>query len=525
MSHEVGGTTLGGPAGNAPSGVRRESVAPLPALTVLSHPDLSRIGDRAFLGELARGRTALLSRQQPRFAAPGAAVGEPLADPFLSRQPLEIVPLAGGSVRVHRAGSPTRLAVDGLPVEESHAIPGEALDDHGAVLELADRIVLLLHRRPPPVPGLPERFGLIGESATMEAVRQAIARVAPLDTPVIVRGETGTGKELVARALHEHGPRAGHPFVGVNLAALPLSLAAAELFGAVRGAYTGAVRDTPGYFASAHGGTLFLDEIGEAPPEVQVLLLRVLETGEVVPVGGQSPRRVDARIVSATDVDLEAALRSGSFRSALLHRLAGYAIRLPSLRRRREDLGRLLVHFLGREMERLGERLPQGDPAPPEPWLPSGLVVRLALYDWPGNVRELANLARQIVIDSRGEPLLRLDAGLAERIPAPPAPQAPAASRPRWGRRPSDITDDELLAALREHRWNLRATAEALGVARTSLYSLLDRSPRVRSASDVPSEEIRLCHARCGGDLPAMVAELEVSERGLRQRLKDLGLR
>ena len=236
-------------------------------------------------------------------------------------------------------------------------------------------------------------------------------------------------------------------------------------------------------------------------------------------------------------MDLEAALRSGSFRSALLHRLAGYAIRLPPLRRRREDLGRLLVHFLGREMERLGERLPQGTAASPEPWLPSALVVRLALYDWPGNVRELANLARQIVIDSRGEPVLRLDAGLSERIPAPPTPQTPPvppavpvqqtppASRPRWGRRPSEVTDDELLAALREHRWNLRATAEALGVARTSLYSLLDRSPRVRSASDVPAEEIRLCHARCGGDLPAMVAELEVSERGLRQRLKDLGLR
>ncbi len=523
MSHESGGTTLGGPAGDAPSGVRRESVA---SLTVLCHPDLARIGDRAFLGELARGRRALLSRQQPRFASSGAApgtVGEPLADPFLSRQPLEIEPWGGG-VRVHRAGSPTRLAVDGLPVEESHVIPGEALDGHGAVLELADRVVLLLHRRPPPVPAPPERFGLIGESAEMAAVRRAIARAAPLDTPVIVRGETGTGKELVARALHEHGPRAGHPFVGVNLAALPLSLAAAELFGAVRGAYTGAVRDTPGYFVSAHGGTLFLDEIGEAPPEVQVLLLRALETGEIVPVGGQAPRQVDARIVSATDVDLEAALRNGSFRSALLHRLAGYEIRLPPLRRRREDLGRLLVHFLGRELERLGERLPQRDPASPEPWLTSSLVVRLALYDWPGNVRELANLVRQLVIDSRGEPVLRLDADLSARIPAP-APMTAPASRPQPFRRPSEVTDDELLAALREHRWNLRATAEALGVARTSLYTLLDRSPRVRSAAGVPSEEIRLCHERCGGDVPAMVAELEVSERGLRQRLKDLGLR
>ena len=535
MSFERGGTTLDLPTGDAASGEREARARQaLPVLTVLGHADLSRVGDRVFLGELARGREARLSRQEPRFLAPGAFRGEPLADVFLSRRPLRFEPLPGGGVRLHRDGSPTRLAVDGVPVEESVPVPAAALDD-GVVLDLAGRVVLLLHRRPAPAPEPGDRFGLVGESAQIEAVREAIARVAPLPVPVLVRGETGTGKELVARALHEHGSRARRPFLSVNLGALAPALAAAELFGSVRGAFTGSVRDTPGYFVRADGGTLFLDEIGEAPPEVQVMLLRALETGEVVPVGGQTPRKVDVRVVSATDADLEGAIRSGSFRSPLLHRLAGYSIRLPPLRLRREDLGRLLVFFLRRELERLGEPFPAGDPAAPEPWLPAALVVRLARFSWPGNVRQLQNAARQLVIDSQGRPILTAGPGLEDLL-AEPAPgieasrreelaPEPAAPSPPPRRRPADVGEEEMLAALREHRWNLKAAAQALGIARTSLYILLERSTRVRAAADVPPEEVRAAWERCGGDVEAVAAELEVSERALRQRLKDLGLR
>jgi two-component system nitrogen regulation response regulator GlnG len=535
MSFEGGGTTLDLPTGRAPRGEREVGARQaLPVLTVLGHADLSRVGDRAFLGELVRGKEALLSRQEPRFTAPGAFRGEPLADVFLSRKPLRFSPLPGGGVRVQKDGSPTRLAVDGVAAEESVDVPAAALDD-GVVLDLAGRVVLLLHRRPAPAPDPGDRFGLVGESAEIEAVREAIARVAPLPVPVLVRGETGTGKELVARALHEHGVRARRPFLSVNLGALSPSLAAAELFGSVRGAYTGAVRDTPGYFVRADGGTLFLDEIGEAPLEVQVMLLRALETGEVVPVGGQTPRKVDVRVVSATDADLEGAIRSGGFRSPLLHRLAGYSIRLPPLRRRREDLGRLLVFFLRKELERLGEPFPAGDPATPEPWLPAALVVRLARYSWPGNVRQLQNAARQLVIDSRGRPVLTAGPGLEDLLTEPvpetkatrpgestPEPSAPS---PLPRRRPADVGEEEMLAALKEHRWNLKAAAQALGIARTSLYILLERSPRVRSAADVPPEEVRAAWERHGGDVEAVAAELEVSERALRQRLKDLGLR
>ena len=513
-------------------GERRDTPLSLPALTLLGHPDLSRTGERVFLTDLVRGRDVHLSRETPLFNQPGelTASGRPLADPFLSRSPLRLEPLPPwetGAVRLHLDGSRTRVAVDGEPVGEGRIFSASELEE-GVVLVLSDRVVLLLQRRPAPLPGRIGRFGLLGDSAGMEGVRRAIARVASLSTAVLLRGETGTGKEVVARALHDHSPRARGPFVSVNLAALPPSLAAAELFGARKGAYTGSVRDQPGYFSLAHGGTLYLDEVGEAPPEIQVMLLRALESGEVTSVGDPAPRKVDVRFVSATDADLEEAIRRGTFRSPLLHRLSGYLIRLPPLRERKEDIGRLLVHFLRVELARIGETLPSGGKA--APWLPAGLVSRLVRYPWPGNVRQLQNVARQLAIDGRGQPVLldspELDAlmpGTAPESPdRPPSPEPPVKTR---GRRPSEVSEDEMIEVLRARRWNLKAAADALGIPRTSMYLLLERSTRVRAASEVPAEEIRAAHARCGGDLEAMAGALEVSERALRQRLRDLGLR
>ncbi len=526
----------------------------LPALTILGHPDLDRVGEVVILGELASGREVLLARHQPRFTAPGAAAaashsaasGGALDDPFLSRRPLRLEPLPGGGVRLHRDRSRTHLAVDGAAVDDHLDAGGEDLED-GVVVELARRVVLLLHRRTPPAQAA-EHFGLVGASEGLERVRATIRRVADLEVPVLLRGETGTGKELIARALHDHSTRRGERFVGVNLGALPSSLAAAELFGARKGAYTGATRNRSGYFGRADGGTLFLDEIGDAPAEIQVMLLRALETREITAVGAQTPRRIDVRVVSATDADLERLVSLSGFRAQLLHRLAGYTIRVPTLRRRRDDLGRLLVHFLERERAGAGEPPPPKDPSARAPWLPAALVARLARYAWPGNVRQLRNVVRQLVIDSRGQPTLGAGSRLEELLPPPaasqtagseteseaghvaadrppeaaPAPPAPVAA-PR--RKPSEVTEEELVAALRAERWNLKAAAAALGVSRTSLYALLQRSPNVRAASDVPAAEIRRAHQRHGGDLEAMVDELEISERALRQRLKDLGLR
>jgi len=511
---------------------------PLPALTILGHPELGRIGERVLLGELTAGRGVELSRHQPSFAPPGGGFGRPLADPFLSRRPLRLSAADGGGVRIDRDGSRTHLAVDGEAVAEGCTVAAGAVDG-GVVLELARRVVLLLHRATPGDRDRPDDFGLVGESDAMVAVRRAIARVADLDVPVLVRGETGTGKELVARALHRGGPRRDGPFVAVDLGAVPPSLAAAELFGARKGAFTGADRDRAGYFERADGGTLFLDEVGEAPPELQAMLLRVLETGEVTAVGGRTARRPEVRLVAATDADLERRIAAGDFRAQLLHRLAGYTLRLPPLRHRRDDLGRLLIHFLRRERERIGEPPPPADPEGRDPWLPAALVARLVRHRWPGNVRQLRNVVRQLVIDARGRG--RLDAGphLDELLGEPPAGAVPAAPEGASGpgaaapgarqrgpsRKPSEVPEAELLETLRRERWNLKATARALGIPRTSLYELLRRSPRVRAAADVPAEEIRDAHRRHGGELEAMVTELEISERALRQRLRDLGLR
>ena len=514
----------------------REPLPPLPTLTILAHPNLDRVGDRVLLGELLACREVQLCRRRPRFKAPGAHAGEPLGDRFLSRRPFHLQPGADGGILIHRGASPAELRLDGEILRQERHVSPQALDD-GVVLELARRVVLLLHRHPADCDEPDSSFGMVGASAGLAEVRASIARLAAFDVPVLIRGETGTGKELVARALHEHGSRRDGPFLDVSLAALPPSLATAELFGAAKGAYTGATRDRRGHFEQAHGGTLFLDEVGEAPAGLQVLLLRALETGKILPAGAAAPRRVDVRLLSATDEDLEAACLEGRFRAPLLYRLAGYILRIPPLRHRRDDIGRLLVHFLRQGLEEAGAPVPETAGSPTS-WLPPGLVSRLARAAWPGNIRQLRHLAHRLIIDGRDKPQLGLGMDLREwlgepsgpavpelRPSPPPAPQPPSGAAAPRRRKPSQIPEDELLEALRSHRFNLTEAASALGVPRTSLYARIERSDRLRVAAEIPPEAIREAWRRFPGDLAAMVSELEISERALRQRLRDMGLR
>jgi two-component system nitrogen regulation response regulator GlnG len=496
----------------------------VPGLTILHHPDMGRVGERVALPELASAREVRLSRLEPLFAAPGETARRPLADPFLSRQPVRLVPAEGG-VRLVCSDATTPALADGMPVADERLCSAEDLEG-GVVLVLTERVVLLLHLlNPSPPKGVPS-FGMVGESPSLVRVRQEIRQLADLGAPVLLRGETGTGKELVARAIHRAGPRRSRPFVAVNMGAIPATLAAAELFGAAKGAFTGAERRQSGYFQRADGGTLFLDEIGEMPPEVQTALLRTLESGEVQPVGAAQARRVDVQVIAATDADLEAEIAAQKFRAPLLHRLSGYELCLPALRERRDDVGRLLVHFLRQELETVGEGHRLEDPGPEgQPWLPALLVARLAGCRWPGNVRQLRNVARQLVAASHGQPEARITAPIERLLEDAPPPAPPARSRARRAfRSAEEIDEDELLSALAANRWRLQPTAAQLGISRTSLYRLIDRSPEVRKPRDLSREEIERCHQRCGGNLEAMVDELRVSRKGLRRRMTQLKL-
>jgi two-component system nitrogen regulation response regulator GlnG len=517
------------------AGSGRDVDAPgvVPALTIVSHPLALRAGERFLLDAVARGRDASLSRNAPDFTRPGRALGAPLGDPFVSRRPIRFVAGPQGRVRlvIDPGGTPV---VAGTPVDGSAELTPAQLAA-GVPLELAERVVLLLHLFDPEAGDTVDPLGMVGDSAGIRRVRVAIERVVDLAVPVLIRGETGTGKELVARAIHDRSPRRDGPFVSVNLGALPRELAAAELFGAVKGAYTGATRDREGLFRAAHGGTLFLDEVGEAPPEVQVLLLRALETGEVTPVGAEKPVATQVRLVAATDANLEEQIRSGRFKAPLLHRLAGYEVRLPPLRDRREDIGVLFAHFAREELAAIGEahRLAPEDPYT-RPWLPAPLAARLVRHAWPGNIRQLRNVTRQLVIDSRGQPQLRLDPQLVEELAAAappvrhtpvqiPIPVPPETARP-LRRKPSEVPEHELIEALRACAWDLKAAADRLRIPRPSIYDLIDKSPNIRTAGNLGADEIATCFRDCGGDLDAMVARLQVSKRALSRRIKELEL-
>lgn len=328
---------------------------------------------------------------------------------------------------------------------------------------------------------------LIGTSGTIRRLREEITLVAPADLPVLVTGETGTGKELVARGIHSASRRSDEALIYVNCAALPEPVAESELFGHARGAFTGADQERPGKFEVADGGTLFLDEIGELPPAVQPKLLRALQEGEVQRVGEDRPRHVDVRVIAATNRDLEAEVRRGRFPADLFHRLNVYRIVVPPLREHAEDVPVLAGFFADLARRRFGTARVR---------LAPNAHAALSHYSWPGNVRELENVVQRAVLRASqrtppGEPLLVLpeDLGLAAPQtgeaptatgPAPPASQAAdlAVWLPR-GRRLVEAVDEFkrelILRAVRECSGNWSAAARRLGMDRGNLHHLARR--------------------------------------------------
>jgi two-component system response regulator AtoC len=334
-------------------------------------------------------------------------------------------------------------------------------------------------RRPRPESGAPAasaepgqpQIALVGESDALRAVIDMVERIAGSGSTVLITGESGTGKEVVARLLHYSSPRVGQPFVAVNCGAIPETLIESELFGHVKGAFTGAVEARQGRFAQADGGTLFLDEIGELALPLQVRLLRVLQERVITPVGDSRIRAVDVRIIAATNRDLEAMVKAGRFRQDLFYRLEVLPVRLPALRERREDIPLLAAHFLESTNQRLGRQVAISEEA----------LTIMRLYDWPGNVREMENLFERLVVLSRGEAIVASD--LPERMragSATPLIGAAAASLAQGAIdlvATMDAVESTLIEqAMRQASGNKTRAAELLGLSRTTLLDKLKRA-------------------------------------------------
>ena len=322
-----------------------------------------------------------------------------------------------------------------------------------------------LQRRLKRVEGTPK---MIGQQKNMQRVRALIEKVAPTNSTVLILGETGTGKELAARAVHEQSQRVDEPFVAINCGALPENLIESELFGHCKGAFTGADDNRRGLFEVAHGGTLFLDEIGELPKSTQSKLLRVLESGEIRRVGENAPFEVDVRVICATHRDLAAMVTAGDFRQDLMYRINTFEVNLPELRNRLEDVPELARHLLIRHMPEAAKV--------PEPFA-ADAIKKLQEYSWPGNIRELANVVEHASILCDALPISKDDLPLNFDRNG-----ATVAKFETGGLSLRDIEMQAIHTALDRHNGNKTAAAQELGVSLKTLYNKLNQDALRKAA-------------------------------------------
>ncbi|HZO16467.1 MAG TPA: sigma 54-interacting transcriptional regulator [Polyangiaceae bacterium] len=411
-----------------------------------------------------RGQRVTVDGTQPGplLVGQGPACGLRLSDPHVSRRHAS-VEVVGARLRLTDLESMNGTHVDGVCVLGAMLRGGETVRVGDSVLRV-ERV----GSTPAPVPSPANHFGrMIGASIEMRRLYPLAERLARSDVPVVIEGETGTGKEVLAESMHEHSARAGGPLVVFDCTSVPPNLIESELFGHERGAFTGAVAARRGFFEQAHGGTLLIDEIGDLALPLQAKLLRAIERSEIRRLGADGPMRIDVRILAATRRNLDREVQEGRFRDDLFHRLAVGRIELPSLRRRRGDIAVLARHF----WQELGATQP----------LPNALLLRWEDYNWPGNVRELRNaVARQIALDDlpveeapvSGE--VSLDASdviprvLALRLPLPMA-------RLRVVDAFEQLYIEQVLA---EHGGSVARAAAASGIARRYFQILRGRKRR-----------------------------------------------
>ena len=491
-----------------------QSVTPLQLrLTVVFHPDSTRIGASLKLGALnASGLLHLdattLGRNAPLFED-----GLGLNEPHISRRALTFRHHARGLQLLNASeNSYTQL---GPEKASSMSLSFKELE-RGVVIRFGHAVVCWLRLVPELVPEpAAERasdgvesvhdsaMGFAGVSPQASNVRRLISIAASSDLPVLLRGESGVGKEVAAAAIHAASPRSGKQLVVLNMAALPETLAEAELFGSARGAFTGAEKRA-GYFAEADHGTLFLDEIGDLPMSVQPKLLRALQTGEVQVVGGK-PRTVDVRIIAASDADLDD--REG-FKNALLQRLAGITIDIPPLRERPEDLGILLANS---EQTRplLDKSMRSRDVAA---W--ASFVYDALHQEWPGNVREFLLSAQRFALSLHHD----TKNGLTKRHFIVHRSEDNRSN-------PKALTDAEIETIHEQSEFEIAETARRLGLSRGALYRRVETIPGVRLSADCSDAEIEEALVAVGPNLAALSRALKLSKASIASRLRLMGIR
>lgn len=547
-----------------------------PSLRILYHGDLERVGEFTSSDLFEGGKWVGLGRTSPDFHALDRSTG-PIADPYISRAQaalrwddragcFEVKPASGARLKL----SSVTLHRGSADLPEFQEVSRRSFLPPGTLLAIGDRVLLALLCDPSH--GAEEdRMGMIGESAQMWELRKAIEDTARFARPALVLGETGAGKELVSRALHTSGDRSRGPFLAANCAALPEHLVESILFGHKKGAFTGASKDSPGLFLDADGGTLFLDEVGELPMVLQAKLLRALQEGVVMPVGGRKEVKVDVRVVAATNRAPAEEMQSGKLRSDLYYRLSAHVLKVPSLRERYVDVPLLFVHLLKQHLQdfaplawmfssSMGSRLP----------VPMDFFLKLMKYPWPGNVRELQNVATQSaqlnlnpgsfaapsLEESAMVPAPRLDEPVSdfqEDRGLESEPQVldldnplllKAAQEQRLKRKtlarllrlgePVDLGElrgeelEDCLAAnlfllMEEEGFNQTRVARELEVARGTLISLMKRFGLPR-AQDLSLEQIREARDAAHGNLTTMSRALRVSPASLKGRLTHEGL-
>jgi two-component system nitrogen regulation response regulator GlnG len=473
----------------------------------------------------------ILGRHSPLFAAADLSAtrtpqGQGIADACVSRQALRLV-RQGGEWLITRKPGRSRLRIDGDELLAELALSQQQLQ-RGVLISLAQRVILHLRLQPQRsfsqnVPA--SLAALSGVSPAMQQLRESAVLAAKSPDDVLLIGATGTGKERIASAIHALSDRSAGPWVAVNMAAMPVELASASLFGARKGAYTGADKSSAGFFRQASGGTLFLDEIGDTPAPLQPMLLRALQEREIQVVGGKT-ERVDLRVIAAMEQNPDQ-LRE-HFRPALRYRLGAQEIHLPSLQGRREDVA-LLAAALFHEHAKADDRQWQMNASDKSIRLWARLFEQLLAYAWPGNVRELQLTIAQI--SGFSENGLRVPRAVRSRLEsasglrlAPTPKQTDAEVKETPTQRMADISDADFMHAWRGAHYEVSTVARELGVSRPAIYRRLRTLRECRLAADVPLGEMLSALDACRGDLASTADRLAVSLRGLQTRLRASGV-